>query len=97
ERVDPGTWGSAIPIDPGPHTFEASAPGRAPWRVSAAAPPGPSTITVTVPLLAPGVDWGPQRIAGAAVAGVGVAGVIAGAVFGTLTIVKKKAETSHCQ
>ncbi len=97
EPLDPGTWNAAIPVDPGAHAFDATAPGRAAWRASVEGPPEPRTVTVAVPLLAPAAAWGSQRIAGAAIAGVGVAGAIAGGVFGVLTIVKKNAEGAHCQ
>lgn len=96
EPIDPGTWDTGIPTDPGPHTFEASAPGRATWRASVEVPPGPSTATVTVPLLDVASSWSPQRTAGLAVAGVGVAAAIAGGIFGGLAIARKNAERSHC-
>jgi hypothetical protein len=100
EPVDPGTWDTPIPTDPGTHAFVASAPGRASWTASVEVAPGPSTITLTIPVLAVGAlgsTWGTQRTAGVVLAGVGAAGVIAGAVFGGLTIAKKNAETAHCQ
>jgi serine/threonine-protein kinase len=98
ELMDPGTWDTPVPMDPGTHAIEASAPGHLPWTGSVAVQPGPSAVTVSVPLLAVGSPGlGPQRTAGAALAGVGVAGVIAGAVFGGLTIAKKNAEAAHCQ
>src|SRR4051812_19769731 len=32
--LDPGTWETPIPTDPGTHVYEASAPGRLPWKAS---------------------------------------------------------------
>jgi hypothetical protein len=95
--IDPGTWGTPIPTDPGAHTFEVSAPGRAAWSTSIVVAQGPSSVTITVPPLAAGAGaWGGRRIAGVAVAGVGVAGMIAGAVFGGLAIAKHDEQATHC-
>src|SRR6185369_16137417 len=64
------------------------------------------TATVEVPALAeapaeapegaPRAFWGPQRIAGIAVAGVGVVGVAVGAAFGAKAISKKGDLSGHC-
>jgi serine/threonine-protein kinase len=101
DLIDPGTWDTAIPTDPGMHAFEASAPGRVSWKSSIQVAPGPSTMTLSIPVLvvgaSPSSPSGAQRTAGIAVAGVGLAGVIVGAIFGGLTIAKKSAESAHCQ
>jgi hypothetical protein len=49
--VGRAAWGSAVPVDPGTHTLEASAPGKKPWQqqVSVA---GGSRVSVDVPQLA---------------------------------------------
>jgi len=51
EVVGKATWGLALPVDPGTHRIEVSAPGSKPWseRVEVAA--GPSERAVTVPAL----------------------------------------------
>jgi hypothetical protein len=41
-----------IPVDPGDHTIEATAPGHASWTTIVAAKAGPSSVTVEVPELA---------------------------------------------
>ncbi|MEM9873585.1 MAG: hypothetical protein AAF928_01750 [Myxococcota bacterium] len=45
--------GAPLPVDAGTHALEARAPGRAPYRTTFEAPPGPKTITVNIPDLAP--------------------------------------------
>ncbi len=108
DLVDPATWDTPIPIDPGKHAFEAWAPGRARWQGSIDIPEGPGTTAVSVPLLAMGPPehaearpeasaWGTQRIVGVGVAGGGVIAVVTGAIFGVLAITKKNAEAAHCQ
>jgi hypothetical protein len=44
-------WNSAIPVDPGPHTVEASAPGKKPWSTSVNIAEGPRQEHVVVPPL----------------------------------------------
>jgi hypothetical protein len=43
--------GLAIPVDPGPHTIEASAPGKKPWRTQVQVAGDATALTVTVPAL----------------------------------------------
>jgi hypothetical protein len=45
------SWGAAIPVDPGPHVIEASAPGHLPWRTQAAVNEPGRTLVVAVPAL----------------------------------------------
>ncbi len=52
-EAGPGQWGIAVPVDPGEHTIEASAPGRAAWKKTIRIAPKPGTTTVDVPALAP--------------------------------------------
>jgi len=49
ESVPPMLWSSAVPVDPGTYTVEASAPGRKPWSTVAVVGKGGSAITVTIP------------------------------------------------
>lgn len=48
----PGQWGIALPVDPGEHTIEASAPGRTAWKTTIRIEPRPGATTVDVPALA---------------------------------------------
>ncbi len=45
-------WGTAVPVDPGTHTIEVSAPGRKKWQASVEVPPQ-ATVTVPAPLPEP--------------------------------------------
>jgi hypothetical protein len=44
-------WGTAIPVDPGPHALQASAPGKQPWSRTVNVPDGPHEERVSVPRL----------------------------------------------
>jgi hypothetical protein len=51
--VGQGQWDSAIPVDPGEHTIEASAPGKATWTTKVNVDAKPVVSTVTIPALEP--------------------------------------------
>jgi hypothetical protein len=51
-RVDPAAWGEPIPIDPGSHTIEASAPGFKGWASSVSTQDG-AQANLTIPALEP--------------------------------------------
>jgi hypothetical protein len=44
-------WGTAIPIDPGPHEVKASAPGKKPWTTKVDVESGGVTTTLDIPTL----------------------------------------------
>src|SRR5262249_15853801 len=44
-------WNTAIPVDPGSHTVEASAPGKKPWSTTLNVAEGPRQESVVVPAL----------------------------------------------
>ena len=44
-------WNTAIPVDPGAHTIEASAPGKKPWSTTVNVGEGPRQESVAVPAL----------------------------------------------
>jgi hypothetical protein len=50
--VQPAELGSAIPVDPGPHKIEASAPGKQSWSSTIEVGSDASKLTVDVPVLA---------------------------------------------
>jgi len=102
-------WGTPIPLDPGDHVIEARAPGRESWKQSTKIPVGPAASSVDVPELAvarqgsgqpaagPEQDPGSaQRIAGAVIGGVGIAGLGVGLGFGINTFVKQGASNDEC-
>jgi hypothetical protein len=129
ETVGRASWGTPIPVDPGPHAIEASAPGKKPWQTEAkvdgpgakasvevpplleeraAAPPGAGTgatagtgpapaAPAPVPASpAPSSAGSTQRVLGVLVAGVGVAGIAVGSVFGVLAGSQKNDAASQC-
>jgi hypothetical protein len=51
-EVGAAAWQVAVPIDPGPHLIEASAPGRIAWKTTVEVREGPGAVTVVVPDLA---------------------------------------------
>lgn len=50
--VGKATFGTALPVDPGPHTVEASAPGKKRWTAKVDVPAGAGVTSVSVPTLA---------------------------------------------
>ena len=89
---DDAIWGTPIPVDPGRHVVEATAPGKTPWATAFEIGIGASQTSIDVPVLAPArpsrpadpsrasVSAATQRGAGI---GVGVTGLLA-ATVGTI-------------
>jgi hypothetical protein len=50
--VGSGSLGSELPVDPGTHTVEATAPGRVPWKAKVQVPPNAGHARIRVPALA---------------------------------------------
>ncbi|HQP34861.1 MAG TPA: hypothetical protein PLI95_06775 [Polyangiaceae bacterium] len=50
-EVGRGTWGTPVPVDPGEHQIEATAPGRETWSTKAQVTKGPGNTEVKVPVL----------------------------------------------
>jgi hypothetical protein len=44
-------WGTAIPVDPGPHSIEALAPGKKPWQTTVKVEGEKAEAVVTIPAL----------------------------------------------
>jgi hypothetical protein len=98
ETVDPAEFGVPIPVDPGPHVIQASAPGKQTWSKRIEVGGDANTERVEVPLLvdggagaasapaaeadAPKKSGSGQRTLALVAGGVGVVGVALGAVFG---------------
>jgi hypothetical protein len=94
-----GSWAAPVPVDPGHHHVEASAPGYKAFSVTVNLATDGARETVIVPVLERARDlpeaapesvgagfWSPLRYAGLAIGGVGVAGIAVGAVFGMQAI-----------
>jgi serine/threonine-protein kinase len=122
EAVGRAGWGTPIPVDPGGHSIEASAPGRRTWQAQAVVEGPAAKASIEVPALAantsspvpappapvpgsPGPETPPpapsspgstQRVLGVVVAGVGLAGIAVGSVFGVLAGGHKSDAGPHC-
>lgn len=98
-------WNSALPLDPGDHAMEASAPGRITWQGTATVRPEGSVYMIEIPELAVapvekrvgGGGWGPQRAVGASVAGVGIVGLVLGAAFGAKALSQNASADASCR
>ncbi|MBX3189393.1 MAG: hypothetical protein KF819_20385 [Labilithrix sp.] len=98
--------GTRVPLDPGDHTLEATAPGKIAWRSPLKVEAGPSEQSVTVPALedaaAPIVappaarDGSTERALGWVTIGVGVAALGAGTIFGVQTLNEKSTVDANC-
>lgn len=96
-------WGTPVPVDPGPHVIEATAPGKLPWKTTVEVNSDPST-EVVVPLLeaAPpppesSKNLLTQRTIGIGVAGLGVVAATVGAIFGLNAISTNDSAKAHCR
>jgi len=98
--------GEAVPLDPGNHTIDASAPGKAAFARTVTIAEGPGSAEVVVaplesaPVPPPlprdaGRSGGGRTLAFVAL-GVGVAGLAVGSYFGVSTLAKKNDESSYC-
>jgi hypothetical protein len=87
-----GAWNTAVPVDPGPHSIHAEAPGRLPFEGSATLSEKQSkTIAVTLDVDAKASDTssGPSKLPPLLVAGVGVIGVGVGLGLGYASMKKR--------
>lgn len=58
-----GFWGAAIPVDPGPHVIDVSAPRHTPQRIQAAVMQAGNTVVISIPQLAAEGEPRPQAAA----------------------------------
>ncbi|MEZ4296517.1 MAG: hypothetical protein R3B70_16210 [Polyangiaceae bacterium] len=100
DPVDESQWGNGLPVDPGKHVVEVTAPGKKPWRWEAEVGAGGATVSVNVPVLEaqPNEDHDPvapvdssmpvQRKVAIGAGAAGVVGLAIGGIFGGLTLGK---------
>jgi hypothetical protein len=106
ELVGEGQYGSAMPVDVGHHTIEATAPGLKAWSHVMRVDMDGSSTSVEVPVLealaagpgkaGTGFTWGGQRIGGVVLGGVGVAGGIAGVSLGIVALTTNSEAKREC-
>jgi hypothetical protein len=102
-------WGTPVPVDKGKHVVVATAAGKQRWEREVDVAANGAAVSVDVDVLADDAAsadnaspqapsfWGGEHIAGAAIAGGGVLGVVVGSAFGALAISKKKqSNDGHC-
>lgn len=109
--VGEASWGTAVPVDPGAHTLEVSAPGRKPWSSAVDVGPDADKKSVVVPELTllpkpkpkpkpkppKPVDSGKtQRLIGYAVGGAGVVALGIGGYFGLRAFSRWDDRNAHC-
>ena len=104
--VGKAEWAAAIPVDPGAHVIDATAPARTAFHQSVDVPSGATRTTVTIPDLPvapqergegpqPQADpGGAQRTLGVALGAAGVVGLAVGTVFGVVAM-NKENEALH--
>ena len=105
-----GSWGTAIPVDSGDHTLEASAPGKKSWSGKVTVRSAGGTMTAEVPVFAEAAvepaataaaapapaGWSTQRTVGIAVGAAGIVGIVVGSVFGAKAMSADSDSHAHC-
>lgn len=100
-----GALGTSVPVDPGTHKVEATAPGYNVWSTTVTVVAGKDAPPLKIPTLSPlppDTKGGPPpvnpalRPAAFAVGGVGVAGLVVGGVFGGLAMSAKSDLSKLC-
>lgn len=105
--IAPPEWGIPRPVEPGRYRIEASAPGRVPFQKELTLARGSGRLIVQIPNLleaAPATEsdtssalrFGPRRVAAVVAGGVGVAGVVTGAIFGLRSMSKHDDAEEYC-
>jgi hypothetical protein len=109
--VAPSAWGIPLLVDPGAHRIAAAAEGKNPWSRTVDVAAKPDVETVDVPELAPlparnetkgtgtpppSRGWSGQRIAATSLGGLGIAGVVVGAIFAVRAKDKRDESYLNC-
>lgn len=109
--IGKAAWGMSMPVDPGKHAIEASAPGKKPWNGQIEVGPEADKKSIEVPALqdapvetkttpttAPATDagGGSKKTIGYVVGGVGVVALGVGVVFGISAFSKWGERNDNC-
>lgn len=106
--VGEAQYNTQIPIDPGEHKIAVTAPKKKSWSTTIRVVTAGSPITLEVPpledapepvageVVSSAPDGKTQRILGATAAGVGVAGLVVGTIFGVLSMGHKNEAKPYC-
>lgn len=108
--IGPAQWGMPVPVDKGTHVVVAAATGKQRWEREVEVTANGATASIDVDVLADAPAkaalvavapepsfWDAQHVAGAAVAGGGLVGVVLGSAFGALAISRKnQSDDGHC-
>jgi hypothetical protein len=102
-------FGTSVPVDPGEHTVDATAPERLPWSTHANIAADGSNVPVTVPVLVPvtfaapppaadvpATAGPPLRTIGIATGAAGLVAIGLGAYFGLRAMAKNDDSESDC-
>jgi hypothetical protein len=109
ERIGDAAWGTAVPVDGGPHVVEATAPGRRPWRRDVTIEPRSARTKLEIPELALAPEGAPgavdatssssppiQRTIGWVAAATGAVALGTGLVFGAIAKSQYDDAGAHC-
>jgi serine/threonine-protein kinase len=106
EELGRAGWGTAIPVDPGQHVVEATAPGHEKWSQTVQVDAGAASASVTVPALGESATTpatpestpgSTQRTLGLVVGGVGIVGIGIGSFFGVQAMNQENDAKTHCR
>jgi hypothetical protein len=97
-EVGEGALGTPIPVDPGEHTIEVTAPGHVPWTSTVVIGASAQRKTMEIPALEAegGSSFGTVRVAGVVAGALGVVGLGIGTGFGLKAISRKSDSQPGC-
>jgi hypothetical protein len=101
EPLPSGSYGVAVPVDPGSYLIEATAPGHAPYKAEVVVGDQADRKEIAIPALDPapdqgGVSFHPQTIAAFASGAVGVVSLAIGIGFGVAALNDKDELDAQC-
>ena len=96
-NLDRGSWGVALPVDPGRYVVEASLSGKRVFHIEVDVPNKPGTIvTTTLPAIEDSSRRQVQRGAAIAIGAVSLVSITAGSILGAQAMARNSESTTHC-